>query len=88
MLDQKYVIENIEQVIKRLNDRQDDFSYLKQLVDLSDQRKKLIAKSEKLKKARNSNSKKVGELMAAKKVSEADKLKKLILEAKKKLLNH
>ncbi|AHF60488.1 hypothetical protein P344_00030 [Spiroplasma mirum ATCC 29335] len=83
MLDQKYVIENIEQVIKRLNDRQDDFSYLKQLVDLSDQRKKLIAKSEKLKEIRNSNSKKVGELMAAKKVSEADELKKLILEAKK-----
>ncbi|WP_368486422.1 serine--tRNA ligase [Spiroplasma sp. DGKH1] len=83
MLDQKYVIENIEQVIKRLNDRQDDFSYLKQLVDLADQRKKLIAESEKLKEARNSNSKKVGELMAAKKISEADELKKLILEAKK-----
>ncbi|AHF57145.1 serine--tRNA ligase [Spiroplasma eriocheiris] len=83
MLDQKYVIENIEQVIKRLNDRQDDFSYLKQLVDLSDQRKKLITESEKLKETRNSNSKKVGELMAVKKISEADELKKLILEAKK-----
>ena len=83
MLDQKYVIENIDQVIKRLNDRQDDFSYLKQLVDLSDQRKKLIAKFEKLKETRNSNSKKVGKLMVEKKVSEADELKKLILEAKK-----
>ena len=31
MLDTKYVIDNLEEVIKRLNTRNDDYSYLREL---------------------------------------------------------
>ena len=42
MLDLKYIVENIDDVINKLNTRGLDFSYLKELVSLSESRKKLI----------------------------------------------
>jgi seryl-tRNA synthetase len=62
MLDLKFVTENIDEVIKRLETRQADFSYLYELVELQEQRKTLIMKSDQKKALRNEASKKIGEL--------------------------
>lgn len=62
MLDLKYVIENIDEVVKRLSNRNGDFSYLYELVKLQDQRKQLIYDVEAKKALRNEQSKKIGEL--------------------------
>ena len=39
MLDVKYVIDHLDEVIERLNTRNDDFSYLKTLPELENKRK-------------------------------------------------
>jgi len=62
MLDLKYVTENIEEVIQKLSKRNGDFSYLKELVKLQDQRKQVIVDVESKKALRNEASKKIGEL--------------------------
>ncbi|MDI6452217.1 serine--tRNA ligase [Peloplasma aerotolerans] len=62
MLDLRWVIENIEEVIKKLSTRNADFSYLNELVLLQEQRKIVIADVETKKALRNTQSKKIGEL--------------------------
>lgn len=62
MLDLKYIVENIDTVIKKLNTRGQDFSYLKELVSLSETRKNIIIVVEAKKAFRNETSKKIGEL--------------------------
>ena len=62
MLDLKYIVENIDDVINKLNTRGQDFSYLKELVSLSESRKNMITEVESKKAFRNETSKKIGEL--------------------------
>jgi seryl-tRNA synthetase len=74
MLDVKYVIDNLEEVIRRLNTRTGDYSYLRELPQLDSQRKDLIIKGDTLKAERNSQSKEIGKLKAQKKDAEAKAL--------------
>ncbi|WP_374696716.1 serine--tRNA ligase [Spiroplasma endosymbiont of Polydrusus formosus] len=85
MLDQKRIVENLDEVIKKLNRRHDDFSYLQDIKNLSEQRRDLIVKSEKLKEKRNLESKKVGTLVVEKKDQEATKIKELISTLKQEM---
>ena len=62
MLDLRYVVENIDEVVKRLSSRNADFSYLYELVDLYQLRKTIILDVEGKKALRNEASKKIGEL--------------------------
>ncbi len=62
MLDLKFVTENIEMVIKKLSTRNGDFSYLRELLILQEQRKTIIHDVEAKKALRNEQSKKIGEL--------------------------
>lgn len=62
MLDLKYVTEHIDQVVKKLSQRNGDFSYLYELVTLQETRKEMIASVESKKALRNESSKKIGEL--------------------------
>lgn len=61
MLDLNFVAENIDEVILKLETRNDDFSYLKEIVDLATNRKDLIAKVDTLKANRNQQSKLIGQ---------------------------
>jgi seryl-tRNA synthetase len=61
MLDIKYVEENLEDVIKRENTRNGDYSYLRELPKLDEERKELIKKGDGLKQTRNEQSKLVGQ---------------------------
>ncbi|AGM25601.1 seryl-tRNA synthetase [Spiroplasma syrphidicola EA-1] len=83
MLDQKVVATDIEEVIKRLNTRNNSFDNLREIVALSEERKTLINDLEKLKEKRNINSKKIGELIAQKDLTQAEELKKLVNSEKK-----
>lgn len=74
MLDVKYVIENLEEVIERLSTRNDDFSYLRELPKLDQRRKELIIKADALKANRNTLSKQIGKLKAEHKDDEAKAL--------------
>ncbi len=78
MLDLKFVCENIKSVIKQLEKRNDDFSYLNDLVKLDSERKKLILEGDKIKAERNTISKEIGILKAQKKEKEAEELMKKI----------
>ena len=62
MLDLKFVTENIDEVVKKLSNRNGDFNYLYELVDLQNERKELIIQVESKKALRNEQSKKIGEL--------------------------
>ncbi len=62
MLDLKCVTEHIEEVIEKLSNRNGDFSYLRELIDLQEQRRKLISEGDAKKALRNEQSKKIGEL--------------------------
>jgi len=62
MLDLKFVVENIDDVIQKLETRQGDFSYLRELIVLQEKRKQIILDVESLKAKRNEASKKIGEL--------------------------
>ena len=74
MLDVKYVIDHLDEVIERLNTRNDDFSYLKTLPELENKRKELILKTDTLKAERNAQSKNIGKLKAEHKDKEAQEL--------------
>ncbi|MBM7453085.1 seryl-tRNA synthetase [Acholeplasma morum] len=65
MLDIKWIKDNLEVAIARLNTRGKDFSYLREVVLKDDERRALIAEVEKLKALRNQKSKEIG-LMAKK----------------------
>ena len=71
MLDVKYVIDHLDEVIARLTTRTGDYSYLRELPALEEKRKDLIVKADKLKAERNSQSKEIGKLKAQKKEEEA-----------------
>lgn len=67
MLDLKYIIDNMEDVIERLSTRNTDFRYLKELEDLAEKRKVIIMDVEAKKAYRNETSKKIGQLKREKK---------------------
>lgn len=78
MLDVKYVIENLDEVIERLTTRTGDFSYLRELPVLDQKRRDCIVKGEALKAERNAQSKNIGKLKAQHKDAEAGELMKKI----------
>lgn len=61
MLDLKIVNDNVNEVIKRLETRGGDFSYLREVPKLVDTRRELIVAGDELKAKRNQTSKSVGE---------------------------
>lgn len=61
MLDIKYVRENLEEVVKRLNTRNGDYSYLREIPVLDEHRRMLIKEGDDLKSKRNSDSRLIGE---------------------------
>ncbi len=74
MLDVKYVIDNLDEVIERLSTRTGDFSYLRELPELDNKRKQCIIKGDALKAERNAQSKNIGKLKAQHKDEEAKAL--------------
>ena len=62
MLDIKLIRENCEEVIRRLNTRGKDFSYLREVKAMDEERRKLLVEVETLKSERNAKSKQIGEL--------------------------
>ena len=60
MLDIKLIRENVEEVIKRLATRGQDYSKLREVVKLDEDRRKLLLKVEELKSFRNDKSKQIG----------------------------
>lgn len=73
MLDVKYVIDHLDEVIERLSTRTGDFSYLRELPVLDQKRRDIIVRSESLKAERNAQSKEIGKLKAQHKEEEAQK---------------
>lgn len=73
MLDTKYVIENLNEVIKKLETRTGSYKYLKSLPKLDKKRKEIILEVEKIKAERNKKSKQIGALKAQHKDDEANK---------------
>lgn len=71
MLDVKYVIDHLDEVIERLNTRNGDYSYLRELPILDQKRREIIVRSEALKAERNAQSKEIGKLKAQHKDEEA-----------------
>jgi len=67
MIDIKKIRENIEEVIKELNKRGSDFSYLREISILDQNRRGFIQKAEELKALRNEKSKEIGTLKREKK---------------------
>jgi len=74
VLDVKYVIDHLDEVIERLGTRNDDYSYLRELPKLDSRRRELILKADALKANRNTLSKQIGHLKAEKKDEEAQAL--------------
>ena len=74
MLDIKYVLENMDQVILKLQQRTGDYSYLRDLTSLDSKRKECIIKADEIKNRRNVQSKEIGKLKAQKKEKEASEL--------------
>ncbi|MFA7417104.1 MAG: serine--tRNA ligase [Acholeplasma sp.] len=62
MLDIKFMTDNIDNVIEKLNTRGGDFSYLKVLISLQEERRQLIKTVEDLKAKKNEYSKEIGAL--------------------------
>lgn len=85
MLDIKYVIENLDEVIKRLNTRNGDYSYLKDLVKLDKRRKEIISENDELKNKRNTISKEIGIAKKNKDEKTAAKLAKEVIKNKDKV---
>ncbi|HBP25665.1 MAG TPA: serine--tRNA ligase [Acholeplasmatales bacterium] len=62
MIDIKLIRNDVENVISKLNTRGKDFGYLRQVLELDNERRDLIGRVEALKKERNDASKLVGQL--------------------------
>lgn len=71
MLDVNYVIDHLDEVIRRLETRTGDYSYLRELPVLDGRRKELIMRGDSLKAERNAQSKEIGKLKAQHKDEEA-----------------
>ncbi len=67
MLDIKYIRENLEEVIERLNTRNGDYSYLRDILVFDEERRNIIKEVEALKAKRNEISKLVGQYKREKK---------------------
>lgn len=67
MLDIKYIRENLEEVIERLNTRNGDYSYLREILVFDEERRNIIKEVEALKAKRNEISKLVGQYKREKK---------------------
>lgn len=67
MIDIRLIREDVEAVIKKLNTRGGDFSYLREVVRLDEKRREIITEVEKLKHERNETSKLIGQLKREKK---------------------
>jgi len=80
MLDIKYIEEHLEEVIERLNTRNGDYSYLRELPKIDERRKELIKKGDSLKAMRNEKSKLIGKYK--KEGIDATDLMKSITDAK------
>lgn len=61
MLDIKLIRDNVEDVIKRLNTRGGDFSYLREVKTLDERKRNLLSEVENLKNEKNQKSKLIGE---------------------------
>lgn len=85
MLDIKYVIDHLDEVIENLNRRNGDYSYLRKLPALNGERVELIQSADKLKAARNELSKRIGVLMAQGKKDEAEAIKKQVSDSKEEI---
>lgn len=85
MLDKNYVVDHLDEVIERLNRRNGDYGYLKELPKLVDARSAAIKESDDLKAMRNAASRQIGLLMSQKKKAEADALKEKVAEAKERI---
>lgn len=83
MLDIKYVRENLEETIERLNTRNGDYSYLKKIPELDLKRRELIKEGDALKAERNEKSKLIGQYKREKK--DCSQLMETIGNAKKKI---
>lgn len=70
MLDMRYLRENFNDVLKKLEKRGEDLSELHKFWDLDEKRRTLIAESEQLKAKRNEVSKQIAELKREKKDAE------------------
>lgn len=62
MLDIKLIREDCEEVIRRLNTRGKDYSYLREVKEMDDERRKILSQVETLKNERNTKSKQIGDL--------------------------
>ena len=62
MLDIKLIREDVEEVIRRLNTRGGDFSYLRELKAKDERKRELLVVVENLKSERNQKSKQIGEI--------------------------
>ncbi|MDD3171053.1 MAG: serine--tRNA ligase [Bacilli bacterium] len=62
MIDIRLIRENVEEVIKKLETRQKDFGYLRDVKAKDEEKRNLLIQVENLKKERNEKSKQVGEL--------------------------
>ena len=60
MLDIKLIRENCDEVVRRLNTRGKDFSYLYEVRDMDAERRRLLSVVESLKNERNEKSKQIG----------------------------
>src|SRR5690554_1840717 len=92
MLDLNFVVENIDEVILKLEARGEDFSYLRDLVKLAKNRKKYISKVDTLKANRNQQSKLIGQFKKEGRdidvlISDMDFIKKEIPKIEKKLVD-
>ncbi len=67
MIDIRMIRENVEQVIERLQTRQKDFSYLRNIVQVDARMRRALVEVEELKATRNDVSKQIGELKREKK---------------------
>ena len=67
MIDIKLIRENVEEVIEKLNMRGKDFSYLREISTLDEDRRKKLVQVEELKNIRNEKSKLIGQLKREKK---------------------
>lgn len=76
MLDIKWIRENIDEAIERLNTRGGDFSYLRDVIQKDEERRALIATVEKLKSERNTKSKEIG--LLAKKGHDVEPIKESV----------
>lgn len=62
MLDIKLIRDNVEEVIRRLNTRGGDFSYLRELKTMDEKKREILIEVENLKNERNQKSKQIGEV--------------------------